>query len=269
MRLGLSTYSFPWSVGIREFLPATPLNALDLLRFASQQEIGVLQFGDNYPLHLLSKDQLLEIKNLAATLHIDLQVGARKLAIEHILQYLDIATLLQSPFLRIVIDDDDFHPREDEVIAIVRELLPVLRKVRIKLAIENHDRFPSVSLRRIIKATDSDCVGICLDTANSLGAGEGVHEVVEALAGYTLNLHIKDFSIRRVDHKMGFHVRGCAAGSGMLNIPELINNIKPYGLCDSAVLELWSDPQGTIEETIAAEQSAVHSSIQYLKTILS
>lgn len=267
MRLGLSTYSFPWSIGMGDFKPTTPLNAVDLLHNAAEHQLGVVQFGDNYPLHTLSDIELLTIKRLAAELNIELQVGTKKLEIKHILQYIDIAVFLHSTFIRLVIDDEQFHPNEDEVIERLRQLLPRLKDAGIRLAIENHDRFPSRSLRHIIEATDPGSIGICLDTANSLGAGEGLGEVVDVLAPYTLNLHIKDFRIARVEHKMGFHVSGCPAGAGLVNIPELIRKVEPY--CDSAVLELWSDPGSTIEETVAAEQAAVLESIQYLKTILS
>ena len=94
MLLGISTYSFPWSIGIGNFVPATPFNAADLLHYAAKQKIGVVQFGDNYPLHLLAKDELLGIKRLADDLKIALQIGTRKLAIEHILKYIDIAVLM-------------------------------------------------------------------------------------------------------------------------------------------------------------------------------
>ena len=55
-------------------------------------------------------------------------------------------------------------------------------------------------------------VGICLDTVNSFGSLEGPEVVIETLAPYTVNLHIKDFDIRRTDHNMGFTIFGTPAG---------------------------------------------------------
>ena len=111
-------------------------------------------------------------------------------------------------------------------------------------------------------------MGICLDTANSLGAGEGISEVVQLLAPYTVNLHVKDILIKRVPHKMGFIVEGVAAGDGMIDILSVIQQLKQTGRCKTATLELWSNPATTMEETIAKEKKLVKKSIQYLKKII-
>jgi sugar phosphate isomerase/epimerase len=269
MQLGISTYSFPWSVGIKNFIPPHPFSANDLLLYAADRNIGFVQFGDNYPLHLLTDHELIDLKHKADELKIKLQPGARKLTVENILTYISIAKAIDADFIRIIIDDEDYQPTEDKVVEIIKDLLPYLQKANLVLAIENHDRFPAQTLKDIVEKTDDQWIGICLDTANSFGAGEGLKEVVSILARYTINLHIKDFSIHRLDHKMGFRVNGCIAGSGMLNIPLLVNEVRNYGRCATATLEVWSDPEQTIDETILKEQSWVQKSIEYLKTVLS
>jgi sugar phosphate isomerase/epimerase len=166
------------------------------------------------------------------------------------------------------VNDVDFHPDEQLVIEIIRTLLPHLKKSGICLAIENHDRFPSTTLRRIIQQTDPLSVGICLDTANSLGANEGVNEIIETLGPFTVNLHIKDITIHRLSHKMGFIIEGCAAGFGILNIPSIIKQLKPYNKCKTVTLEVWSQPEATVEQSIAREKQWVEASIHYLKNVL-
>ena len=268
MQLGIGTYSFPWTFGVKDFTPPQPFTATDLLYYAARKDIRIVQFGDNYPLHDLSNEELNELKNLASQLNLELQVGTRKLVVEHITRYISIAGIFNCDFVRVVIDDDHYHPKPDEVIEIINELLHDLKTANIRLAIENHDRFPALVLKGIIESTDSDHIAICLDTANSLGAGEGLREVLSILGPYTVNLHIKDVRINRLDHKMGFRVVGCAAGTGVLNIPSLVQEIKKYGRCNSAILEMWSDPEATFEETIRKEKDAVEKSIEYLKTII-
>ena len=59
-----------------------------------------------------------------------------------------------------------------------------------------------------------------------MGEGEGVAAVVDTLAPSPLNLHLKEFTVARVSHKMGFVVEGCPAGQGMLNIPWLLEEIR-------------------------------------------
>ncbi len=239
-----------------------------LLHQARQQDIRYVQLCDNLPLHTLPAAQRNELQKLAQSEGIQIQTGTRRLSHENILQYLTIARQMQSPFLRVVIDDAGYYPEEAEVIEVIRRLLPSLREAQVVLAIENHDRFPVASLQRIIEATDTTWVGICLDTANSLGAGEGIREVTEILAPYTVNLHIKDFTIQRLSHKMGFHVAGCAAGQGMLDIPWLIDRLKSYGRCQTATLEVWSEPMDTLQDTLDRETRWVADSIHYLKPYL-
>lgn len=255
-------------MGVADGVPGQSMSAADLLHFAAQRGIRFVQFGDNYPLHLLTPEELADLKKTADDLRIQIQVGTKRLTLKNISDYLLISNFVNASFLRIIIDDVQYNPAEQEVIEIINSLLPQLTKYNVKLAIENHDRFTAKTLRRIIEATDTKWVGICLDTVNSLGAGEGIHEVVAQLAAYTLNLHVKDFIIQRVEHKMGFEVHGCVAGEGMLDIPWVVNEISAKGRCETATLELWSDAEQTIEATKLKEKDWVEKSIDYLKTIV-
>ena len=87
------------------------------------------------------------------------------------------------------------------------------------LAIENHDRFPAERLAGIVESIGSPQVGICLDTVNSFGCLEGPEHVAAHLAPFVSSLHVKDFTIRRAGHMMGFEITGTPAGQGMLDIP--------------------------------------------------
>jgi sugar phosphate isomerase/epimerase len=244
------------------------MSVFELLRFAIANKIKYVQFGDNMPLHLLSKKELTELKRTADKSGIRLQVGTKGLTIHNIEKYVAIAQTLSSPFIRVVIDDDEYHPDEKEVKQLIRKALPLLKEKQIMLAIENHNRFSAASLQSIILENDPELVGVCLDTANSLGAGEGLNEVLNMLAPYTVNLHIKDIRIQRMSHKMGFIVEGTAAGDGILDIPRIIHELDKTGKCTTATLELWSDPEGTIELTLMKERQKVKKSIRYLKKIL-
>ncbi len=249
------------------FRPQTPLSAFDLLQKAAEAGLRVVQFGDNLPLHTLSADERAALSRQARQLGLRLEVGTRRLTPDNLNAYLSIARQLGSPFLRMVIDDADYHPGENEVIRTINECLPALREQQIILALENHDRFPAASLERIIRATDPDGVGICLDSVNSLGADEGSREVLRILAPYTVNFHVKDFTIRRVEHKMGFVVEGCPAGQGLLDIPETLAELARHGRCRTATLEVWSNPEPTIEATVARETRWVQQSLEYLKPL--
>ena len=254
-------------MGVAGHEPAKPLAAADLLALAAQHGAAGVQFGDNLPLHRLPDSELGQLAAEARQQNLRLETGTRRLTADNLRRYLSIAQRLGSPFLRVVIDDADYHPDETQVIAVIQSVLGDFRAAGAVLAIENHDRFPVGSLRRIIEATDPAWVGICLDTANSLGAGEGIREVVTGLAPYTVNLHVKDFTINRVSHKMGFVVAGCPAGQGLLNVPWVLEQLRPFGRCVSATLEVWSNPEETMEDTIEKEWQWAEESLRYLRTL--
>jgi L-ribulose-5-phosphate 3-epimerase UlaE len=101
-----------------------------------------------------------------------------------------------------------------------------------------------------------------------MGAGEGFETVSEILMPYTINLHLKDFSIKRVAHKMGLMIEGRPAGSGMLKISDLVSRLSVTNCCQSAILELWTPPEPSIEETLVKEDNWANESIEFLRTIL-
>lgn len=99
-----------------------------------------------------------------------------------------------------------------------------------------------------------------------MGAGEGLETVIERLAPLTVNLHVKEFSVERVFHQMGFVIEGKPLGKGMLPLAELVKKVSP--LCQSAILEQWTPPEQTIEATIKKEKDWALESISYLKSTL-
>jgi len=100
-----------------------------------------------------------------------------------------------------------------------------------------------------------------------MGAGEGFETVSDMLLPYTINLHIKDFNVKRVSHKMGFIVEGRPAGKGSLNIEKLAGRLQEYGKCNTAVLELWTPPESSIDLTIEKEKKWADESVSFLRNI--
>ena len=268
MRLGISTFTYTWAIGIPGKEPEKRMDAGALLQKAIDLGIQCVQFADNLPLHTFAEPALDDLAAFAQQQGIFTEIGMRGLFPELVLPYIAIARQFHSPFLRIVVDGPSFHPSPQEVIDRIEDLLPDLKESNIILAIENHDRFTARTFASIIEKLGSKQVGICLDSVNSMGAGEGVETVVDILAPYTLNLHVKDFQVQRVAHMMGFVVEGRPAGKGMLNTEWLLEKLAPYNKCQSAILELWTPPEENIQTTIEKENRWAQESIQYLKHII-
>jgi len=265
--LGVGSYTYTWAVGVPSHTPKTPLTPTDIVRKANAAGLHCAQFADNLPLERLTTEERHELADFAASRRVAVEVGARRMTPDHLARMIDVAAFFGSHTLRFVIDGPGYEPTPDEAATVIREALPRLREAGVRLAIENHDRLLADEFREIVKRTDEDQVGICLDSVNSMGAGEAVRDVTRILAPHTLNLHIKDFTVRRVSHMMGFVVEGTPAGQGMLDIPWLLETVRAHGRCQSAIVELWTPPESPSEKTIATEARWAEESLHYLKPL--
>jgi sugar phosphate isomerase/epimerase len=269
MKLGISSYSYGWAVGVAGHRPARPMDAFDLLDRAQAYGVHVVQYGDNLPLDRLTVAERAALRREAEQAGVQVEVGARGIDPAHLQGYLALAAHFGSNILRTVIDTATHHPGEDEVVQTLRPVMAAFAREGVCLAIENHDRFPARLLRRLMERIDSPAVGICLDTANSLGAQEGVRLVAETLVPWIVSLHVKDISVRRLPHLMGFVVEGRPAGEGDLDLPWLLEYIRmevPQRV--NAILELWPPPEDSLEKTIEKEAAWVEASLRYLRQLI-
>jgi sugar phosphate isomerase/epimerase len=268
-RLGLGSYACAWAIGVPGYeQPQEPMDCFGLIRFADELGLRVVQIADNLPLHALSASEREKLCEEARRRDIALEVGTRGIKPELVRQYIDIARSFGSPILRVVVDSAGHHPEPDEVVSLIREFLPDLEAARITLAIENHDRFKARALADIIKAVDSPLIGVCLDTVNSFGSLEGPEVVIDTLGPYVVNLHVKEFVVRRVSHNMGFVVTGVPAGQGMLDVPWLLGSLQRFGRTFNAIIESWPAPEATMAETVAKELDWARQSANYLRTLI-
>jgi sugar phosphate isomerase/epimerase len=262
MELGISSYTYGWAVGVPGYDPVQPLDEQKLIDLCLSHGVKVLQVCDNLPLQALARDRRERFADRAASEGLRIEAGSRGLTLEHAVEMISLAREVNAKLLRFVIDGKDVLPEPHEVLRVLRHIAPMLEDMR--LGLENHDRFAARTLRSIVEDAGNERIGICLDTANSLGAGEGLESVVAELAPLTFNLHIKDFHIARLPHQIGFLVEGRPAGGGMLDLGWLLGKLAPHGHCETAVLELWTPPEARIEATITKEADWAETSLKYL-----
>lgn len=267
MNLGIGTHTYAWAIGIPGYHHDEKMSIFDLMEKAAIFGLSQVQIADNLPLHLYSTSELKDIRFFSKERSLNIEVGMRGLDLKRMENYLELAVLFGSPFLRVVIDSANYEPEIDEIIQIINELLPSFKKAGVILAIENHDRFKAHSLIEIIECTDSQWVGICLDPINSLGADQSINEILPILAPYTVNFHIKDYIIKRKPHNLGFNVTGTPAGTGVMPITRILHVLNKYGRCKSAILELWTEPLENTKDTIRKEALWAAESVYNLKKI--
>ena len=235
------------------------------LETAIRLDVPVVQYLDNLPLHVLTDTELDRLAGRAAEANVAIEVGIRGMDIELLRTYRGLAQRLGSPFVRIMVDKKPDEPTPAEVVARLRPLIPEFADAGIRFAIENQDRFAAASLVEIVEDLGRDHAGVCLDTINSFGALEGTEVLVKTLAPYTINLHLKDFNVRRQPHQLGFLIEGMPAGAGRLNVPWLLAQL-PENI--SVILELWPPLLPTMAETVALEQFWLERSIANLKPLI-
>lgn len=253
VKVGLGSYALAWAIGVPGYEPDQPLDVFGFVRVAAEHGFSLVQIADNLPLHTLSEDDLERLRTLTKDLGLEVEVGTRGIENGNLERYLNLASFFASPILRVVVDSDTHHPEPDEVVETVQDVLPAFVEAGVTLAIENHDRFKAKDLLGIMERLNSPRVGICLDTVNSFGALEGPEVALSTLGPHVVNLHIKDFAVRREGHNMGFRIFGTPAGEGSLDIPWLISTLKGMGREFAAILELWPPPENSPEETIVKE----------------
>ena len=268
MKLGIGTYAYMWSIGFEGAQPEKPMTALDLLAKAHEFGLHVVQYGPNLSLDTLPEHELAGLLKSAKDWDIELEVGTRGLEPPHLRRQLELTKRVSSKILRTIPELDGGRiPSAEEMTACVKEILPDLQAARVKLAMEN-GKIPAAVLDRVLRSLASPCVGITLDTVNSLAIPEGTKEVVTTLAPHTFCLHIKEFVVKRAWHMMGFVVEGRPAGQGQLDVPWLLGVLRRAGVEANAILELWPPEQRTLQETIAIEQAWAEESISYLRRLI-
>ena len=269
MRLGISSYTFVWAIGVPGYpAPAEPLTPMALLDRAAGLGVDLVQIADNLPIDGYSEPALGALLEHAAGLGIGLEIGTRGCKPGHLMRYLDLARRLNSPLVRVVLDTADDRPSPDEVIGRLRHVAPEFERAGVSIAIENHDRFKAACLLGILNGVSSARVGICLDTANSFGCAEGPEVVLHVLGSRTINLHVKDFAVRRAGPSRGFVIEGRPAGQGQLDIPHVLSALRGKGVQPNAILELWTPPQATLAGSLELENLWAAASIGYLRTLV-
>lgn len=264
MRIGLSTYALNWAWGIPGYPVEKPLRFPEFLDLAKQWGYEGVQIADNAPLIELSSAARKDLWKQAEDLGLFVEIGGRGLMDDNLARHLEIAQEADSPILRFVIDSPGFEPSFDKLPEILGQAAAKCGEREIILAIENHDRFQAQQFAAWFDAVDSPWLGLCLDSVNSYGCGEGFRETIDTLLPYTVNFHLKDFRVRRQPYMLGLLIEGTAVGEGFLPVKSVMDRLTEIGKCRSAIVEHWTAPEDDVESTIAEEKEWCRRGIRYL-----
>jgi len=263
-KVGISSWALTWNIGVAGYAePENPMKLLDLVEYAAFLEAEVLQIADNIS---YGRDEFKEAVALSQNYGIEIELGIAGTEINRLEKYIRTASEEGITLLRTLPHSGDDIPSPGELTERLKKAAEICEKYNVKLAVENHDYYKAQDLFDAIEQADSPFVGICYDPVNNYGQGESYIECARLFAPKVINVHYKDFAIRRVDHKMGFIIDGRPAGEGLIE-PEKLAELFPKGL--SWIIELWTPWQGDIEKTVLLEKEWAKKSMKYLKNLKS
>lgn len=254
MRLGLGSYAYRWNIGIKDQQPANPMTPFDVLDAAEKMGLDLIQYADNMPLEALAPEELERLAALARDKGITLEVGTQCFNAEQVARYIEICKVISSKILRVALDAADAEIPVPELAEQLRPLVENARAEGIRIAIENHFNYPSPRMVELLKAVDDPALGVCLDVANSICAGEWPEETIAMLAPFTINLHLKDYVIEPDPYGVGFRIRGVPLGEGRADIPWILDQLAHCDPDMSVLVEHWLPLGDTLQKTMDLEQ---------------
>ena len=101
----------------------------------------------------------------------------------------------------------------------LRELEPIVRRLGLKLAVENHWDLTTEELHGVICKIDSPHIGVLFDVGNSLGTLDDPVEAARLLGPYTVATHVKDFAVE--EGPRGYQVTMVPLGTGSLRLEQI------------------------------------------------
>ncbi len=101
---------------------------------------------------------------------------------------------------------------------------PVLRKHRMRLAIENHKGWRAAEQAAWMKRLSSEWVGVCLDMGNNLSLCEMPDETFDALVPYAIFSHMKDMGLE--DYPEGFLLSEVPFGQGVIDLKKRVAQLR-------------------------------------------
>jgi len=101
---------------------------------------------------------------------------------------------------------------------------PILRKYKLRLAIENHKGWRSAEQAAWMKRLSSEYVGVHFDFGNNISLCERPMETLDNLLPYTFSGHIKDRAV--APYQDGFLLSEVVLGDGFLDLNTMVQKLR-------------------------------------------
>ncbi len=222
MKIGLETESYHLlfqngRMDIFDFIKKTAELGLDgvMINIIKDKNLdpnwGTL--GSNEPSHLE------KVKNEIQKYGLFVEIDARGTEPERLKNIIEVAHKIGADTIRTYVScGGNLQEEMEQAPNNIKEILPLLKKYRIKLAIENHEYETADEIIDMIKRINSPWVGVTCDTGNGMMAWEEPITTVKKLAPYTFTTHFKDHIVIKDGDE--YKVCGAAVGYGNMEVEE-------------------------------------------------
>jgi sugar phosphate isomerase/epimerase len=261
--IGLSSYAFFWQLSDRV---SEPLSIHQALERTAALNVNLFQICDYAPLESMNDAELKDVRATADSLGISLELGTKGIRPEHLRRFLHTAGILGSPLLRTMFNVPGHTPNAQEAVEIFKEVLPTFEAAGVKIALETYEQVPTSQVLEVIRSVDSAYLGICSDPANTVAGLEMPRDVIDAVAPYVLNMHVKDFAFSRKQGWVGFTYSGAPLGEGLLDYDYMVRQIRPKERNINQIIEHWLPWQASEQETIRIENQWTQQSLNFLRS---
>ncbi len=251
MKLGIDLFS----------IRSSGWNAFEYLDYCAKWKAQVVHFSEIRFLGGLEEAHLKRVREHAAKLGIELEIGMRSIcptsrtfdpkqgtAEEQIGRMVAAANVAGSKIVRAFLGSSEDRRAPGGIEAHVAAAAKVLKSVRgrvqdagVKIAIENHSGdLQGRELKTLIEES-GDHVGACIDSGNPLWTLEDPHRTLEVLHPYVLTSHVRDSAVWRVPE--GVAVRWVRHGEGNVGIADWVRKYRELCPAKTVSLEVIVTPQ--------------------------
>jgi sugar phosphate isomerase/epimerase len=267
-KIGVGSWTFPWATGtVLSHQPETKLTPLEVVQRARDLGVHVVHFLDNLPLDKCDDGAIGCAAEFAAQNGIEVEIGTRGTDPGHLLNYLRIAKRMRARLIRTMGGWHGAPASLEEIEANLCKVLPDYGNAGVRIALENYEAYRTSDLAALVSKINHPFLGICLDLTNSFGALESTDEILRNLVPFTISVHLKEFSVERLEFLMGFAFRGKPTGQGMLPLRKMFDALVAASRQANVIVEQWPPFEGTLSKTLEMELSWARQSVEHLATM--
>ena len=264
-KIGVGSWTFPWATGtVQDRRPATILDPAGVVQRAADIGVHVVHFLDNLPLDSFDDRMLDRARDLAQEHNIEVEVGTRGTEPEHLRKYLGIAERMGAHLVRTMGGWHKAPAPLDEIKTNFRQVLPQFSNAGVRIAVENYEAYSTSDIAAIVREIDNPSLGVCLDLTNSFAAMESADEILENLAPFTISVHLKEFTVERLEYLMGFAFRGKPTGNGVLPLAKIFETLLANSRKANVIVEQWPPFHESLEKTMDMEFEWARQGVEHL-----